>query len=212
MEHLSENSFGSLIPGLGYRKLKRLADLMLCLLALPVAGPLMLGAALLIKLEGKGPILFCQQRMGYKGKWFKVCKFRTMTTVHDGSDRASSMTQSEDSRITPLGHFLRRTRIDELPQIWNIVRGEMSWIGPRPEAISLSNWYEGELAFYRYRHIVRPGITGWAQVNQGHVCSLSDVDHKLQFDFYYIKNISYWMDILILMKTVRVVLTGFGAK
>jgi lipopolysaccharide/colanic/teichoic acid biosynthesis glycosyltransferase len=212
MEHLSENSFGSLIPGLGYRKLKRMADIGLCVLALPIAAPLMLAAAVLIKLEGRGPILFWQQRMGYKGKWFKVCKFRTMTTLHDGSDRASSMTEAEDSRITALGHFLRRTRIDELPQMWNIARGEMSWVGPRPEAISLSNWYEGELAFYRYRHIVRPGITGWAQVNQGHVCSLSDVDHKLQFDFYYIKNISYWMDILILMKTVRVVLTGFGAK
>jgi len=212
MEHLSENSFGSLIPGLGYRKLKRVADIALCALVLPLIAPLMLIVAVLIKLEGKGPVLFWQQRMGYKGHRFKVCKFRTMTTIHDGSDRASSMTQSEDSRITPLGHFLRRTRIDELPQIWNIVRGEMSWIGPRPEAISLSGWYEGELAFYRYRHIVRPGITGWAQVNQGHVCSLSDVDHKLQFDFYYIKNISYWMDILILMKTARVVLTGFGAK
>jgi lipopolysaccharide/colanic/teichoic acid biosynthesis glycosyltransferase len=122
------------------------------------------------------------------------------------------MTQSDDARVTRLGRFLRRTRIDELPQIWNILRGEMSWIGPRPEAMSLSSWYEGELPFYRYRHIVRPGITGWAQVNQGHVCSLSDVDHKLQFDFYYIKNISYWMDILILIKSFRVVLTGFGAK
>jgi lipopolysaccharide/colanic/teichoic acid biosynthesis glycosyltransferase len=212
MEHLSENSFGSLIPGLGYRKLKRLADLAICVAVLPIAAPVMLAAALAIRIEGKGPIFFCQQRMGYRGNWFRVCKFRTMTTTHDGSDRASSMTEAEDERITRLGRFLRRTRIDELPQMWNIVRGEMSWIGPRPEAISLSSWYEGELSFYRYRHIVRPGITGWAQVNQGHVCSLSDVDHKLQFDFYYIKNISYWMDILILFKTIRVVLTGFGAK
>ncbi|HEX7711150.1 MAG TPA: sugar transferase [Sphingomonadaceae bacterium] len=212
MEHLSENSFGALIPSLAYRKVKRLADLALCALLLPIVAPVMLVVALLIKLEGGGPIFFCQQRMGYRGKRFKVCKFRTMTTVHDGSDLNASMTQAQDARITKLGHFLRRTRIDELPQIWNIIRGEMSWIGPRPEAISLSAWYEGELPFYRYRHIVRPGISGWAQVNQGHVCSLSDVDHKLQFDFYYIKNISYWMDILILLRTVRVVLTGFGAK
>jgi lipopolysaccharide/colanic/teichoic acid biosynthesis glycosyltransferase len=212
MEHLSENSFGALIPGLAYRKLKRLADLSLCVAVLPIVAPVMLVAALLIRLEGGGPILFCQERMGYRGKRFKVCKFRTMTTTHDGNDIASSMTHADDARITRLGHFLRRTRIDELPQFWNIVRGEMSWIGPRPEAISLSHWYEGELPFYRYRHIVRPGITGWAQVNQGHVCSLSDVDHKLQFDFFYIKNISYWMDILVLFKTIRVILTGFGAK
>lgn len=212
MEHLSENSFGALIPGLAYRKLKRLADLTLCVAVLPIVAPVMLVAALLIRLDGGGPILFCQERMGYRGKRFMVCKFRTMTITHDGNDRASSMTQTDDARITRLGHFLRRTRIDELPQFWNIVRGEMSWIGPRPEAISLSKWYEGELPFYRYRHIVRPGITGWAQVNQGHVCSLSDVDHKLQFDFFYIKNISYWMDILVLFKTIRVVLTGFGAK
>jgi lipopolysaccharide/colanic/teichoic acid biosynthesis glycosyltransferase len=114
--------------------------------------------------------------------------------------------------VTRVGRFLRRTRIDELPQIWNILRGEMSWIGPRPEATSLSSWYEGELAFYRYRHIVRPGISGWAQVNQGHVSSIDDVNHKLRFDFYYIKNISYWLDVLIFFKTLRVVLNGFGSK
>jgi lipopolysaccharide/colanic/teichoic acid biosynthesis glycosyltransferase len=122
------------------------------------------------------------------------------------------MTQAGDARITRIGRFLRRTRIDELPQILNILKGQMSWIGPRPEALKLSAWYEGQIPFYRYRHIVRPGITGWAQVSQGHVTSLSDADLKLQYDFFYVKNFSLWLDILVLLKTVRVVLTGSGAK
>ena len=107
---------------------------------------------------------------------------------------------------------MRRTRLDELPQIFNILRGEMSWIGPRPEAVSLSAWYEAEIPFYRYRHIVRPGISGWAQVNQGHVADVEDVNEKLQYDFYYIKHLSYWIDIIIVLRTVKVVLSGFGSK
>ena len=110
----------------------------------------------------------------------------------------------------PVYHF--RQILDELPQAWNILKGEMSWIGPRPEAIQLSEWYENELPFYSYRHIVRPGITGWAQVNQGHVTDLDSVTDKLRYDFYYVKNISHWLDMLITLKTVRVVLGGFGAR
>jgi lipopolysaccharide/colanic/teichoic acid biosynthesis glycosyltransferase len=102
--------------------------------------------------------------------------------------------------------------IDELPQLINVLRGEMSWIGPRPEAAVLSAWYEKELPFYRYRHIVRPGITGWAQINQGHVAELGEVLGKLHFDFYYIKNFSPWLDLLILIRTVRTVITGLGAR
>ena len=150
--------------------------------------------------------------MGHRGKVFEVVKFRTMTVTTNGENAADSMTLPDDQRITRIGRFLRKSRIDELPQVINILRGEMSWIGPRPEAISLSLLYEGELPFYRYRHIVRPGITGWAQVNQGHVTDLGEIDHKLQFDFYYIKNFSYWIDMLILFRTLRVVFTGFGAK
>jgi lipopolysaccharide/colanic/teichoic acid biosynthesis glycosyltransferase len=122
------------------------------------------------------------------------------------------MTGADDPRITRLGRFLRQARIDELPQIYNILRGHMSWIGPRPEALELSRWYEQEIPFYAYRHIVRPGITGWAQVNQGHVTSLTDIDAKLQYDFYYIKNFSYWLDFVILARTAMVVFTGHGAK
>ncbi len=117
-----------------------------------------------------------------------------------------------DERITRLGRLLRHSRIDELPQIINILKGEMSWIGPRPEASILAEWYEGELPFYSYRHVVRPGITGWAQVNQGHVVEVGDVHEKLQYDFYYIKNFSLWFDVSIVLLTVKTILTGSGAK
>jgi lipopolysaccharide/colanic/teichoic acid biosynthesis glycosyltransferase len=122
------------------------------------------------------------------------------------------MTLSDDARITRLGAMLRRYRIDELPQIINVLRGEMSWIGPRPEAHTLSQWYQKELPFYQYRHIVKPGVTGWAQVNQGHVVDLNDVHDKLRFDFYYIKYFSPWLDLLIAIRTVRIIFGGFGAK
>lgn len=212
IDHLSENSFGALVPSLVYQKFKRLVDLFVCVLALPFALPLMAICAILIKSDSTGPVFFRQRRTGFRGKVFQVVKFRTMTVTHDGGDRDCSVTQTDDHRITKVGRFLRSTRLDELPQIFNILRGEMSWIGPRPEAVSLSSWYEFEIPFYRYRHIVRPGISGWAQVNQGHVSSLDEIDDKLQYDFYYIKNLSYWLDILIAARTVRVVLTGFGAK
>jgi lipopolysaccharide/colanic/teichoic acid biosynthesis glycosyltransferase len=130
----------------------------------------------------------------------------------DGAERDQAITLHDDSRITRAGRFMRRTRIDELPQLWNVLIGEMSLIGPRPEALPLSEWYETELPFYVYRHIVRPGITGWAQVNQGHVAALGDVHIKLHYDFYYIKHFSAWLDILIMLRTVGTMLTGFGSK
>ena len=126
--------------------------------------------------------------------------------------RSDAMTRDHDPRITRLGAFLRKSRIDELPQILNILKGEMSWIGPRPEAAPLAEWYESQLPFYQYRHIVPPGITGWAQVNQGHVTDPDDVLDKLHYDFFYIKNFSIWLDMLIVLKTLRTMLTGFGAR
>ena len=122
------------------------------------------------------------------------------------------MTSDDDDRITRVGGFLRRSRIDELPQIWNILKGEMSWIGPRPEAQVLSSWYTGEIPFYRYRHVVKPGISGWAQVNQGHVAEVDDVHLKLHFDFYYIKYFSPWLDLLIVFRTIRTMASGFGSR
>jgi exopolysaccharide biosynthesis polyprenyl glycosylphosphotransferase len=212
IEHLSENGFGSLVPGLFFAKIKRMVDVLVALVALFILVPATLVIALAIKLDSPGPVFFRQRRMGYRGKPFMMIKFRTMTVANSEGARDAAVTHSDDARITRLGRFMRRTRIDELPQVLNILLGQMSWIGPRPEAIGLSQWYEKEIPFYRYRHIVRPGITGWAQVNQGHVSSIQDVDTKLQLDFYYIKNFSYWIDLLVVFRTLKVVLTGFGSR
>ncbi|MBX7531779.1 sugar transferase [Qipengyuania sp. 1XM1-15A] len=212
IDHLSENSFGALVPSFAYQKLKRGIDLIFVIAMLPIVVVLLVICAIMIKRDSAGPVFFRQWRMGYRGRAFEVLKLRTMSHGHNGENRELSITSSEDQRITKVGALLRRTRLDELPQIYNIIRGEMSWIGPRPEAISLSEWYEGEIPFYRYRHMVRPGISGWAQVNQGHVAEVGAVSEKLQYDFYYVKNLSYWLDILIALRTVKVVFSGFGAK
>ena len=213
IEHLSENNLGSLIPGIVYAKVKRLSDFVIALAAAPLLAPLLLIVAIAVRIDSPGPIFFRQERMGYRGHRFSMFKFRTMRHGHDRPDaRESAMTRDSDDRVTRVGRILRRYRIDELPQIVNILKGEMSWIGPRPEAVPLSLWYEDELPFYRYRHIVRPGITGWAQVRQGHVADVGDVLWKLQYDFYYIKNFSFWLDVLIIAGTVRTVLGGYGAK
>lgn len=213
IEHLSENTLGSLNPNQAYLKIKQAIDLASAFFVLVVFSPLLLFVAIAVKIDSPGPALFRQKRMGYRGHPYEVYKFRTMKlndTVLD--EKEAAITKAGDARITRLGQFLRKTRIDELPQAFNILRGEMSWIGPRPEALVLSMWYEAELPFYRYRHIVRPGITGWAQVNQGHVAAVDDVLEKLHYDFYYIKNFSPWLDVLIVFRTIRTMLTGFGAR
>jgi len=217
IEHMSENSFGSLLPNLAYRRVKRFGEVIFALFLLPILLPLMIVIGIMIVLDSRGAVFFIQERMGYRGQIFRMFKFRTMRSrPPQGGDeiaaRVDAITQSDDARITRVGRFLRRSRLDELPQILNVIRGEMSFIGPRPEAVSLSRWYEAEIPFYRYRHIVRPGITGWAQVKQGHVAELADVDQKLSYDFYYIKNFSLWIDILILLRTIPTMLSGFGAK
>jgi lipopolysaccharide/colanic/teichoic acid biosynthesis glycosyltransferase len=210
IEHLSENTLGTLLPNSIYSRLKRLADLVISALLLPFIALIVASAAVAIRRDSAGPILFRQQRMGYRGRSFSMYKLRTMRPA--ASDQVCAVTGVDDHRVTRVGSFLRRYRIDELPQVLNIIRGEMSWIGPRPEVVPLSSWYETELPFYRYRHIVRPGITGWAQVKQGHVVEVHEVRSKLHYDFYYIKHFSLWLDLLILAGTVRTVLTGFGAR
>ncbi|MER8603917.1 sugar transferase [Mesorhizobium sp. M1156] len=213
IEHLSENTLGSLNPNQAYLKIKQAIDWASALFVLVVFSPLLLFVAIAVKIDSPGPALFRQKRMGYRGHPYEVYKFRTMKLSDTAADeKEAAMTKPGDTRITRLGQFLRKSRIDELPQAFNILRGEMSWIGPRPEALVLSNWYEAELPFYRYRHIVRPGITGWAQVNQGHVAAVDDVLEKLHYDFYYIKNFSPWLDVLIVFRTIRTMLTGFGAR
>lgn len=214
IEHLSENAHGTLAPPRAYQAAKHLTDFVVILLLfvplLPVLG--LIGA--LIRLDSPGPVFFRQTRIGQRGAPFVIWKFRTMTHMPEpaGGDRAAAITQSHDQRITRVGRYLRRTRLDELPQVINVLLGQMSLIGPRPEMEVLSQWYEREIPFYRYRHIARPGITGWAQVNQGHVAEISDVHDKLHYDFFYISNLSLWLDILVTVKTIKTVVTGFGHK
>ena len=213
LEHLSENSFGTLAPISAFMTFKHITDWILAVIVGVSLAPFMLILSLVIALDSPGGAIFRQTRIGYRGKPFTVFKFRTMVSASVSSSALdAAKTQTEDKRITRIGPFLRRSRIDELPQILNILKGEMSWIGPRPEAQVLSQWYEGEIPFYRYRHIVRPGLTGWAQVNQGHVAEMEDVRKKLNYDFYYIKTYSPWIDILIVAKTIQTIMTGFGAK
>jgi len=212
IKHLSENSFGSLLPARGYFHLKAVADFAFALLLLPLLVPLMIAIALAIRFDSKGPVLFRQKRVGHSGKPIIVYKFRTMRAVEATDERSSAMTQSGDLRITRIGRILRKLRIDELPQVINILKWEMSWIGPRPEAEVLSVWYTSEIPFYRYRHVVKPGISGWAQVNQGHVAEVQEVHAKLHYDFYYIKYFSPWLDVLIFFRTIKTMLTGFGSR
>ena len=213
VKHLSENSFGSLAPARAYLAIKHLTDFIGAIVILPLALPVLAGCAIAIRIVDGGPVLFRQKRVGRGGREFEVVKFRTMRigSVESG-DRQSAITNDQDARITPLGSFLRRSRLDELPQLWNILNGEMSFIGPRPEARLLSHWYTDEIPFYRYRHVVRPGISGWAQVNQGHVAAVDEVHEKLQYDFFYIKYFSPWLDLLILFRTIKTMLSGFGAR
>jgi lipopolysaccharide/colanic/teichoic acid biosynthesis glycosyltransferase len=218
VQHLSENTFRTLTPNTIYGAAKRHLDALAALIVLVVLSPVLVSIALWIRSDSKGPALFRQERMGFRGRVFICYKFRTMrvdgdaTAAGDGEARDKAVTKDNDPRITRVGAFLRKTRFDELPQLFNIIAGEMSWIGPRPEAKVLSDWYEQEIPFYRYRHVVRPGITGWAQVSQGHVASVEDVQKKLEYDFYYAKHFSFWLDVLVALKTLGIMSSGRGAK
>lgn len=211
IDHLSENIFGTVGQNEIWASLKRYVDFVAALAALLGAFWLLALVSLVIRLESKGPAIFRQQRIGFGGRPFTIYKFRTMRLLTPEQEASNKHFHDAD-RITRFGAFLRRSRLDELPQLFNILKGEMSWIGPRPEAHSLSVTYESHLPFYRYRHIVRPGISGWAQVNQGHVVGVEDANHKLQYDFFYIRNFSLWLDILVGLRTFRVILMGTGAR
>lgn len=207
--HLYENRYGSLQPDEGYELLKRLLDLLAVLALMPLALPLMAVTALAIRLESPGSVLFTQQRMGFHCRPFTVYKFRSMFVDHDGSGFTE---EGEDPRITRVGKVIRKYRLDELPQLFNVLKGDMSLIGPRPESMDLAAWYQRDVPFFHYRHVVRPGISGWAQVEQGYAAEVDGMTRKLEYDFYYIKNFSFWLDMLIVIRTVKTVLTGFGSR
>lgn len=204
----AENNFGALLPSLAYLRIKRLLDVSLAVALLPIIFVLLALACLAIRIESPGTPIFRQERIGYRGQRFMCYKLRTMRSDVAGP----AFTQLNDPRITRLGRYLRKWRIDELPQILNILKGEMSWIGPRPEAVALALQYSRQVRFYDYRHAVRPGISGWAAVHQGNVADIEAATEKLAYDFYYIKYFSFWLDVLIAIKTVRTIWTGFGSR
>ncbi len=210
IEHLSENDVGALLPSPLYSICKRLIDIAGVLILVPVAVPLMLLTALAVRLDSPGPVLFVQSRVGLGGRDFRIYKFRSMRI--DAESDGARLASEDDDRITRVGRVIRNTRLDELPQLWNVLKGDMSLIGPRPEQREFVDRFDAEIPFYIYRHVVRPGITGWAQVMQGYAGDADETRVKIQHDFYYIKHFSLWLDILIVFKTVRIVLTGWGAR
>lgn len=209
IEHMAENEIGALIPSQFYTGAKRFIDGVFAILLLPFCLPIFLVTMFFIKFDSKGPVIYIQERVGFRGKIFHVYKFRSMYVDVEGKGFTD---EQDDPRITRVGKFIRKFRIDELPQIFNVIKGDMSFIGPRPESKKLADWYEEVIPFFSYRHIVRPGISGWAQVNQGYAADIEGMEKKLQYDFYYIKHFSLWIDVLIFFKTIRTILTGFGAR
>jgi sugar transferase (PEP-CTERM system associated) len=192
------------------RILKRAADLVLASVAFLVAAPFMVLTALAVYLDSEGGILYRQERVGENGKLFTLFKFRSMRV--DAESGTPVWAQDGDERVTRVGRIIRTTRLDELPQLWNVIRGDMSFVGPRPERPYFVEQLTSEIPFYQQRHAVKPGITGWAQVKYRYGASLEDATEKLRYDLYYIKHASIALDLSIVFDTVKVILFGHGAR
>ena len=191
-------------------KIKRIADLLLSLLGLLITLPIMLLMALAIKCESAGPVFYVQRRIGWNSQPFDLVKLRTMKVGFD-SDRQYAG-RKEDPRITRIGRIMRFFRIDEIPQMWNVIKGEMSFIGPRALIEAEVDEFSPQIPYFSLRHSIRPGITGWAQINYPHGATIRDALAKLEYDLYYIKNLSPLLDLIILARTVKTVLIGQGAR
>ena len=210
LDQVRENSFGQLAPNSEYELFKRLFDMLAVLAVAPFVLPICLVTAVLIRLDSPGGVFFVQERVGQGGRPYRMFKFRSM--CHDSEKSGAQFAQANDMRVTRIGRVIRKTRIDELPQFINVLKGEMSLIGPRPEQVKFVNEFAEQIPFYNYRHVVRPGITGWAQVTQGYASDADETREKLEHDFYYIKRFSVWLDLLIVGRTIKTMLTGFGAR
>lgn len=210
LEHFSEIHLSGAEPPPLLGPLKRLMDIGMCALLLPVVLPILLISALAIRIDSKGPALFWQERIGQGGRVFRMVKFRTMR--HEPQGGEARFAAKDDDRITRVGRVLRRTRLDELPQLWNIIKGDMSLVGPRPEQVAFVRQFEREIPFYGLRHFVRPGVTGWAQIGSGYASDRQGTVEKIEHDFYYIKYRSIALDVYILYRTVKTVVTGSGAR
>lgn len=190
-----------------YTYIKRQLDFLLALIAIVLTTPIVISTAILIRIESKGPAFFKQKRLGLNGKEFNVIKLRSMRI--DAEKNGAQWASKNDSRVTRIGAFIRKTRIDELPQLWNILKGDMSLVGPRPERPIFADKFTKEIPGFEKRLMVKPGLTGWAQVNGGYDITPKE---KLYLDLYYIQNRSLKLDTVIVMKTFKVVLTGDGAR
>ena len=192
--------------------LRRLMSLSVAVAGLLLTAPLMALIALAIKLESAGPVLFIDERAGRGGRPFRLIKFRTMRERESEPGPYSVWSRDDSSRITHVGRWVRRLRLDELPQFWNIVKGDMDLVGPRPEILRNVKTMAEQIPYYSLRHVVRPGLTGWAQTRHGYSVSLEQVTEKMRHDLFYIKHMSLWLDFRILADTVKIVLFGRGAR
>jgi exopolysaccharide biosynthesis polyprenyl glycosylphosphotransferase len=183
----------------------------LALIGFIVSLPIAILTAVLIKLDSKGEIFYRQERVGKNGRIFKVIKFRSMKTDAEADGKPVWAT-TEDERVTRVGRVIRKIRVDEIPQFWNIIKGEMSFVGPRPERPHFVEQLAGEIPFYEHRHLVAPGLTGWAQIKYPYGASVEDARQKLQYDLYYIKNQSLALDLVIVFETVKTVLLSKGGR
>jgi sugar transferase (PEP-CTERM system associated) len=189
---------------------RRLLSLAVSFLALVICLPFIPFIILAVRLSSPGPIFFTQTRVGLRGRLFTVFKFRTMRV--DAEAQGAVWAAKDDSRVTPIGGFLRKVRFDEIPQLWNVLRGEMAFVGPRPERPEFVQWLRQEIPFYDLRHMVRPGITGWAQVRYRYGASLEETRRKLEYDLYYVKHLSIGLDLLIMFETVKTIILRRGAQ
>jgi exopolysaccharide biosynthesis polyprenyl glycosylphosphotransferase len=190
-----------------YNSIKRLMDLMISIIGLFITLPVILVVAIFIKIESPGPIFFYQERVGYKGKTFQIIKLRSMKI--DAEKNGPQWASKNDNRVTKVGSFIRKTRIDELPQFINVIKGDMSLIGPRPERPVFTEEFNKEIPGFINRLAVKPGLTGWAQINGGYEISPKE---KLIYDLEYINKANIWLDIKIVLLTVKVIVTGHGAR
>jgi len=190
---------------------KRALDLSFGILGLAISLPVMVLVAIAVKLDSKGPAIFRQERVGLGGKTFRVLKFRSMRVDAEESNGAQWATK-DDPRATRVGRFLRKFRLDELPQFLNVIRGEMSFVGPRPERPVFVEQLRKDISYYDERHSVRPGVTGWAQVLYPYGATVEDAYRKLEYDLFYLKNMSVFFDCVVVLKTIRIVFTGHGGR
>ena len=190
--------------------LRRIVSIAVSFILLAICLPFIPFIILAVRLSSPGPIFYRQTRVGLRGRPFSVIKFRTM--CQDAEDQGAVWATKNDPRITPLGGFMRMTRLDEIPQLWNVLRGEMGFVGPRPERPEFVKWLASEIPFYELRHMIRPGITGWAQVRYRYGASLEETKQKLEYDLYYVKHLSLGLDLLIMFETIKTIILRRGAQ